>query len=629
MLKDTKYTPKILTLLTAFAGTYGIGYLSFLITGSFLTNSYLSLCIFGALSYLLYHTYSDIAQINDKKSAIRRIIFAFFTALCFAVTLVFGYQLKATGMTECGIRGKGLIFLRSLALSFSLLPFSNLLYKWAENTNKRPASVNSKQKHPLRIFFICWSVIFIFWIPVFLAYYPAVMGFDFHRQSQEAMKGFVWFNNYQPLAHTLLIWVAFQIGNIFGSLQTGMAFYSIFQMLVFSAACAYSCSIVLRLLSIKWPVVALTLFYALFPYNSILSVGVTKDVLFSAFFLIFISLFVERTFLAEREKMPLLNILWILSGILMILFRNNALYAVSVFMLVYFIIAPKKQRMKILIMAICLIVGGKGALEGLQFALGTQGRGSKVEMFSVPIQQFARVGYFHKDTLDTDTYALIDTYVPEKYWSKYNPPLSDSVKNWIGAVVFEETWKNHYTDMLSAWVQIGLKYPNEYLDAFLLLTSGYWFIDDVSYAEVLGFGVEERMGALHTYNSTISDVIPEGIEHETKFAWLENKLEEIISGNSYYSWPVVSNLFKPAFYCWILLLTLFLCFYRYNREKLLTVLFPLVYLATMFLGPVVQVRYALPIIISVPLVLATYVFTPSPSEIPRIASDTHDKTPNN
>ncbi len=598
-----------LSAICAFAGTYGIGYLSLLVAGNLLTNSYLSLGIFGGLAFLLYHTLEDITLISDKHAKLRRFIFAFLTAFFFAITLVFGYQLKATGMTECGVKGKGLILIRSFMLSFSVLPFSNVLFKWAEHvkTSANTTSISTyKSNQAFKVFLISWIVIFLCWIPVFLAYYPAVMGFDFHRQSQEATKGFIWFNSYQPLAHTLIIWVAFQIGNALGSLQTGVAFYSIFQMLVFSAASAYSIRVVYRLIQKVWPVIVLITFFAVFPYNSILSVGITKDVLFSALFLVFVSLFVERTFLANDKNKRILDILWVISGILMMLFRNNALYAVAVFMIIYFFVAEKNHRVGIVIMALCLIVGGKGALEGLQAGLSA-GRGSQVEMFSVPIQQFARVGYYHGNTLDAETHSLIDTYIPEEYWDNYNPPISDTVKGPIGAKVFNNTWKGHYGDMLSAWIKVGLKYPNEYIDAFLVLTSGYWFIDDVSWAEVLGFGVEERMGALHTYNSTISEVIPEGIDHETKFPWLEMKLEEIVSGNSFYKWPVVSNLFKPAFYCWVLLLTSILSFYTGDKKNTLITLLPLIYLATMFLGPVVQVRYALPIMITVPVILAAFV----------------------
>ena len=607
MLKKIKHPIVILSTLTACAGTYGIGYLSSLVVGTLLTNSSFSIGIFVVLSMLLYPTFSDMNSIEDRRGKLKRILFAFLTAAAFALTLVLGYQLKATGMTDGGFKGKGMILFRSFFLAFSILPFTNLLYKWAEMKRSFTCNAVTSYWNSKKLFFLVWGLIFLCWVPVFLAYYPAVMSFDFHRQSQEAAKGFIWFNSYQPLAHTWLIWAAFQIGHALGSLQTGMAVYSIFQMLVFSVACGYSCTVVYRLLKRKWAVILLTAFYACFPYISILSVTVTKDAIFSALFLVFVCLFIERTFFATGRKQNMIDILWIIEGIFMILFRNNALYAVAVFFVAYWFMGMKKQRVRILILGLCLIIGGKGALEGMHIILGTDIRGSQVEMFSVPIQQFGRVGDLHSDTMDDETRALIDTYVPESIWQTYNPPISDTLKGTVAQFRFDETWKGHYGDMLSAWIKVGLQYPNEYIDAFLALTAGYWFIDDVTWAEVLGYGLEERMGALYTYNSTVSDVLPDGIDHETKFPWLENALEKIVSANSFYEWPVISNLFKPAFYCWALLLIILMCFYNYDKQKILTLLLPLTYFATLLLGPVVQVRYILPLMLLAPLLLALFV----------------------
>lgn len=606
MFEQIKDKKNFLPILAAVAGFYGLSYVESFAAKNVMTNSYSSICIFAVLIWLLRSVYTDISQISDIKLRRKRILYAYATAAFFSLTLIMGYQLKKNGMTECGVKGKGLILLRSMLLAFSQLPFTNIIYKWMERSFSCVQTDEWNYKYGRRMLGCFWAFVFLCWIPVFLAYYPAIMSYDFHRQSWEAMKGFIWFNSYQPLIHTLLIWAAFQIGNLFGSLQVGMACYSIFQMFVFSFACAYSCRLLYRLTKRKGLSIVLALFYALFPYNSVLAVEVTKDVMFSAFFLLFVCLFIEKTVLKEKENSVLHDVLWVLTGIMMALFRNNALYAMAVFVVIYFCAAEKGKRLRIFVLGMCLVLGGKGALEGLQLALHA-GRGSQVEMFSVPIQQFARVGYYHGDTLSEETYELINTYVPEEYWNSYNPPISDSVKAWIGAVVFDETWKGHYDELFSAWLKVGLQYPNEYIDAFLLLTSGYWFIDDVSYAEVLGYGSEGRMGALYTYNSTVSEVIPEGIEHETKFAWLEDRLENIVSANCYYDWPVISNLFKPAFYCWALLLAVLMCFYRKDWKSLLVASFLVIYLATMFLGPVVQVRYILPIMITVPLIFGVLV----------------------
>ena len=606
MQKEFNTKHIILSLLGGFGGTYGISYLSKLFTNTAFSNSILSVGVFAVLAFILYLTFKDIDQLSDRKSKIHRITFAFAVAFIFALSLILGYQLRYTGMTECGFKGKGLIAARSILLAFSILPFSNMLFKWGELLASAKKTENSMAWNCTKLFFISWGIIFLCLIPVFLAYYPAIMSYDFHRQSCEALQGFAWFNAYQPLAHTWLIWVAFQIGHAVDSLEIGMACYSIFQMLLFSAACGYSCNVVYRLTRRKWPVIILIAFYGLFPYNSVLALSVTKDIPFSALFLVFVCLFVERTFLTTGKKQKNIDILWVLEGIIMMLFRNNALYAVAVFAIVLLIFNSTKQRVWILVMSLCLILGGKGALEGIQLAIGTELGGSPAEMFNVPIQQFARVGYYHGDNLDEETYALLDKYMPEEYWDAYNPPLADTVKLSF-STPFNTNWYNHYPDVFKAWLQIGLKYPNEYIDAFLILTSGYWFIDDVSFAEVLGYGPESRMGALYTHNSTVSDFLPEGIAHESNLPWLEDMLENIVSANCFYNWPVINCLFKPAFYCWALLLTAILCLYSRSKKKLLVTLLPLIYIATMFLGPVVLVRYVWPIMLTLPVMIGVLV----------------------
>lgn len=606
--ENGKGQSRIILLMLSALGTYGICYLGSLIAGNKFSYSIFSVAIFVCSYILLVQAKKNLDLIGNPKERKKRVLWSFLLACLFSVLMVVGYQLKVFGMTEGGVRGKTLILIRGLALSFSVFPFTNYFFYLIEKIKAdKQAEPDKKQWKSKNVFLFTWIMIFVLWIPVFLAYYPAVMAHDFHRQSQEAVKGFIWFNSYQPLAHTWLIWLFFQIGNLFDSYEIGMAFYSIFQMLVFSVACGYSCSMIYRFTKKKWAPVVTGLFFGVYPIVSVLAVSVTKDIIFSALFLVFMCLFAERQYFSSPKKQVVIDILWFLDGVLMILFRNNAVYALAVFAIVYLIVAEKKQKIRIVIFCILLAIAGKGALEGVQFALGTTIRGSKVEMYNVPIQQLARVGHNHGNDLDIETFELLDTYMPEESWSMYNPPIGDTVRLNMGSA-YEDAWKGKMDEVLVAWAQIGLKYPEDYVDAFLILTAGYWSFDDTTWAEVLGYGLEGRMGAVYTYTSSTSEVIPEGIAHESKFPWLEQRLEEVVSANCFYNWPIISILFQMATYCWALMLTLLACFYIKDRKKASIVLFPVVYLATMFLGPVVLSRYVLPIIMIVPLMAAMLCF---------------------
>jgi hypothetical protein len=601
-----KHKDKIMSLIMSIIGTYGIYYLLWLKSGNELSYHMIYVFIFAAIYFIWMSFMRHIGCESDRKRNKKRIGYAAFVSLLFAVTMIMGYQLQARGMTESGFAAKGMILLRGICLSAVSFPIMYAMFVRIERISCRPPIQESKRWNSKSIFFISWVSLFLCWIPVFLAFYPAILAYDFHRQVGEVIQGFIYFNNMQPLIHTWLIWVAIQIGTALGSYEIGMAFYSIFQMLVASVILGYSCTILYRLTKCKWAVFVTAIFYGIFPYNSVLSVGATKDVLFGVLFLLFILLYCEINFFTHPVKQKnVLMVLWVMEGILMLMFRNNALYAMALFIVLGILLLKREQKVRILVLGLILLLGGKLALEGIQLAIGTQGRGSKSEMYSVLIQQFARVGYYHKDDMDADSHALVNRYVTEKYWEYYNAPLADTVKAWVAVDNYNNVWKGHMGQVIADWAKLGLRYPNEYIDAFLALTSGYWFWDDVSFVEVYQDDVGSRKGAVSTYYSSTHDFF-EGVKHESKFPQLETLLVEIVSENRFMDCPVVSVLFKPAFYVWMLCL-LFLAFiYTRQRDKLFLLLLPLCYFATMLLGPVVQVRYVYPLMIVCPLFLGLF-----------------------
>lgn len=601
-----RYIETGMLLLFAFAGVYGVSEVCALTQNKIFSGSVGSLALYVMLYLLLKQSVRDVEMLTEVKTRKRRMFWGVSLSIFFAMTILAGYQLRMNGMLDGGIKGKAILLLESVALSVAVWPFVNALLRMVERWGVASRE-NSTEKPFLKkryLFLVLWAGIFLSWIPVFLAYYPAIMSYDFHRQSIEAMMGFEWFYDYQPLAHTWLFWVAFQIGKAADSLQFGMACYTVVQMLVFAAAGAYSCVVVYKLCKKRFAPFLAGAFWAFFPFVSVFAVCTTKDVYFTAFFVIFVCLFAEIVIMQSGKNLWL-EAVWVLEGVLMMLFRNNALYAVAVFMVAYLFLGERKHRVRMLVLCLLLCIGGKGASEGMHLVLGTQIRSSGIEMFSVPINQFARVGSIHGENLPAEISELIDQYVPKELWEKYNPWISDPIKGNMGTV-YDEEWEGNLGNMLLAWAEVGLHYPNEYIDAFLHLTSGYWFIDDVSWAEVLGYGREGRMGAIYTYTSNTSEVIPEGIPQESRLPGLQYVLEGIVSDNCFFEWPVISILFKPAFYSLMLLGMFLMGIYVKQKDKWLFYLLPLAYLATMFLGPVTQSRYILPIMMITPLILAAF-----------------------
>ena len=181
-------------------------------------------------------------------------------------------------------------------------------------------------------------------------------------------------------------------------------------------------------------------------------------------------------------------------------------------------------------------------------------------------------------------------------------PIADGIKNNV-AVTTYDAWKNDLPQMFSDWLKLGMAFPNDYIDAFLGLTSGYWFPDDVSHAEMLGYGKDTDWGLLYTFNVSKNDWF-DGVESKSFLPGVRKLYSDVVNGNTYYNWPVVSALFKPATYCWILFLTMMGLLYVRKYRKLVVCMLPFWYLMTLLLGPTALTRYAYPLYVLGPVLIA-------------------------
>lgn len=567
---------------------------------TFLSSLFVKIAVCLINAVFLFFTCLQWGTMKDRKHGIKKILYSFTFAFLLALSYVLGYQLKVQGMTDLGAKGKLFILIMSVAIGITFTSFTNLWFGYMDfikNKNTDNVSPLAK-KDALKLFWISFAVIFVCWIPAFLAYYPAIMSYDFNRQMTEAYGGFL--NTHHPLIHTSLIRIFYLLGNRIGSYQISFAIFSILQMLILAATFAYSCSMLSRITNKKWPCLLSTAFFALLPVHPVLALCMTKDVLFTAFFLLMVTLMLEFR-MAQTKKMRLfLPVAMLFTGILMIMFRNNAIYAFIAFS-VFYLLFSKKQRLTLLILCILIVVGGYGSKALLQKATNASD-GSNVEMVSVMIQQMNLAGYNHMGFHTQEQYDILNYYVPEECWDEYNPTIADGVKHHIYLYCFSH-WDSDIVQTIKDWATIGLAYPNDYLDAFLHLTIGYWFIDDMTHAEVLGYGKDSDFGLLYTFNASGSQYF-EGIESHSYLPGVEKWYSGVINANNYQNLPILSLLFKPAFYTWIMVLCMMSVCYLKETNKIVLFLYPFIYFLTLLLGPVVNFRYIYPIVAVIPLFVA-------------------------
>ncbi|MCR4961967.1 MAG: DUF6020 family protein [Lachnospiraceae bacterium] len=582
----------------AFIGTVQAGFLMGLSADYGAAWGFVLTAIYAADTVLLFFFCKFVRKTKDEKHK-KRSVFSCIAGILFALTLVAGYELQYRGYTDPGMSGKLMMLVRSAAFLPILYPLFYLAFYYCENIKLiKPAKKGDINVG--KIFFIAWAVIFVAYIPAFLAYYPMILSYDFHAQVLMAEGGFPDYWMHHPYLSTMMIAAFYKIGKAMGNVQAGMALMGITHMLLSSAAYAYLVTVVSRLIPRKWVSVATTLILALCPTNPVMVLCTTKDVVFSDLFVVFVALGIVRFVFCDDEskgKKIGLDIAIVLTGAMACLWRNNFVYAVIAAGLLLVIFVKKRYKLVILAMTVLIYLGNAGGIALLRDVIIHDQHGTNsIEMLSVVVQAFGRTVTYNRDSLPDDVAETINKYVPKEYWGNYNPAISDPLKNML-AYTYYDSIDGKMGTLLSDWISVGLKYPDQYIDSFLDTTRGFWFIDDTSYANVLGEGLEGNMGIIYTYYSSESWAVEE-IRHDAKLPGVYSFYEKMISRNDVLRWPVLNLLFKPAFYTLLTLFAALLFLYKKEWTKLGFTAFPVMYIGTMFFGPVVQYRYVYPWILT-------------------------------
>ena len=441
------------------------------------------------------------------------------------------------------------------------------------------------QKSPVRNYL----VILIAWVPAFLASFPGIWAYDCVYQMQDFLAGAV--TSHHPIAHTYLMCGLTWLGNqLFGSYEIGFAFYSVLQMLVLAGALAEVVNLVQKAMP---PVIygLVLAYFALIPINPLYSFSGTKDVLFAAFFTLWIIKIAElivqgpETFWTVSNGVSLL-----LRSALMCMFRNNGIYVFLVTAVLLVLFSKRKRWISIMTMAIVMMfwVIYTGPIYSL---LGVE-NGSVHEMLSIPCQQLSRV-YTQCDDLAPEEKQAILEYIPQV--ENYVARTADPVKKTFNDTKFSEEPGN----FLKLWVKIGLKHPGVYLDAFLNTNLGFWY-PDMIYRD---------WRAWHPYimydNTQQSDLSTDGYVLLNRSHWipsLENFYHSFSYDTRFQEIPVLSFFLQPAFPFWALMILLCFCLTKGYYKFSIPILVMLAYWGTCMLGPVVILRYAYPLITSVPVV---------------------------
>ncbi len=519
-------------------------------------------------------------------------IAAGFLGLLLAFAVVYGTYAHFVNNIFIDVRTVFLQFGLVLGIAIATIPLSEEIFlffdriqAWYARKISTGENIPQTLRNPLFCFLLSWLVIFLAWLPLFLANWPGNFVFDAKYQLREAL-GITHYSTHHPLLHTLLMWWAYKLGLHMGNVSAGFQFYTIFQMLVLSSAFAYMIYYMYRKGIPRCFRVGALLWYALFPMHGLFAISATKDVLFAAFFL-YMMIFLVRL-LYDKEKLSWISYGGlIVSGILSMLFRNNAVYAiVAGFCLTAVLCRTWKERILLVALMIAMFVGFQLGEHILITATSAPSPDTYRERNCAPLQCLARVACYRRADLDDADYGAICVYIREGDISGYNPYLADAIKNNANEAALRSDSANFW----KLWAKLGLRFPGEYLESIITNTMGYWYPLDSGTYVVMGVSL------YHTLIETEHE-----IEKHSYCPWAEKIYNYFFWAGHWTEVPLLGYSFRPDSYVWLLISAILWALYR--RQRMFTGLMavPFMYFGTCLLGPTVALRYVYCLIVLVPL----------------------------
>lgn len=477
--------------------------------------------------------------------------------------------------------------------------FLFILINYLDNKIIKKINVKKDEEYSkediIKIFLINSMILFaILWI-VYLALYPGHFSYDAPRQLLQVFH-YKELNAHQPVIHTLLLSFCISIGNkFFYGTNCGLAIYTFIQMMIVILSFSY---IVIKLLKFNVNKYVIIISEALIVLNPVFQIFVmtsTKDTIFSSLFIIWIIHVIEMYESGDEFFSSLGKIVfYIINTILMCLFRKQGIFVVFFIGLIQ-CITLKKYFKKYICSYLCVIIIFNIIIGPVSSWFGII-KSPIREILSVPLQQIARV--IDEDGNITDEQKeIFYKFVSEDDTKKYIPYISDPVKDNMN----ESYFKSHIKDFMKLYINLGINNFSTYVDSFLYGIVGYMSpIEDKD---------NDYIGIFNFFSSEFYEVfklpyIKEGaVYEESKFegykSYLYNVRKTLLADI-----PIISFWCNTSFSFWIFAVCTVIIIYKKNYKYLIVSAIALIFGGILALGPVACIRYILPIMFAVPIMIS-------------------------
>lgn len=584
-MKNKKYIASnlknIIPFVLSFISTLGINGL-ITITSEQVTNNSFVYFIFFAL---FLFTFSKI-KILKKGYTVFSIIFSVFLSL----VLIIGSQLEFYSE----IIWSFVTLIKIIALSVSIFPLNYLLLKYVDKFKiQKSDNINYK-----KIFVITFLIILFFNFLVFLALYPGEYGYDAGFQIMEILEKDVQITSHFSLLFSFILAKVVNLGKVlFGSYQVGFGIYCFLQMTFLSYVATKITVFCVKRIPNKIIYFINVLFFSFFPLYTLMSISAAQDSVFAGLFCLIILNVIELIENKDYWKNKLKPISLGILIFLLCLIRNNGFYCILI-SIPFIFLSCKNKKVVVLLIFIIPLFAYKIYSGPVFNILGVTKTDTFREMLSIPSQQFARVYNYNLKVFSKEELKQLKKFYPQiddfKYYT-YRQSIADPTKS----VLNNKYVKSNLKDYISLWTSNGVKDPENYVEAFLLNSLGFWYPnknynDDRMYHPY----IEIEMMDAAKWNPRYVQ-----IKRESKFPIYEKILNITIGKNAWKRIPVISTIFTTGTYFIIFIFLFLLTILRRNFKYMLPISIILGLYATLFLSPVALFRYCFPIIMVSPLMI--------------------------
>ena len=471
---------------------------------------------------------------------------------------------------------------------------------------KQIVSVISKLMHKISNFikehpFISSLIIIsIMRIPFLFLYYPGNSNGDtldqlcqfFHRKTSWSINMVnlvdenIYINQHHPVFSTLLLGGLVKLGRMFIDFKFGLFLYVLLQNVVLTIIFSFTIYYMKKVKVPFWIRNITLVIICLSPHflsYSLLAIKDTSNAIFTLLYVIFLIQIVRNYSSIFNNKIN--TFCFIITMILVMLFRNNGLITLLLSYPFLFLLYKKNWKKLLIVFLIPIIT--VLSFNQIMYRCFSFSKGSPKEMLSVPFMQIARlankkgVDTFSKKDQDIINKVLPLKVIAKKYYPDLSDPVKDKYKN--------STTKGDLLNFFKVWFKYLCKYPSVYIESFVAST--YQYLYPYETYENLMLGSDSRVSD----EFSVSDPNARFLNIKTNLGYIIKILFKL---------PVLSLFGKVAFFDWFLILSSAWVIYKKNYKYLIPLMALIAVLLVCLASPINgSMRYILPILFSLPAMI--------------------------